>query len=265
VDRDLQTRQLVLLQPSFLFLLSMNPNVHVIGMVGLLVLFAVPITVHAQDVTEIPPPLFQLPEQEPPFDFGTDQELRESGLNRFITEADFGWRLKILGEDFIEFITFDPLQKAQLKLEFAQERQNEIDELNSKGLPIPEEYEQRRIQKLNEAIEIFNQREDTMFTETITSIETLREMAEFNQVRVLYSQLGTVLNSPQQVKDAFNSKVNSLDAFQENCIGEFNVDDFSLLSLDSSFEKLEEQCPRLEELEKKFGRDRIRQLVTSEP
>jgi len=260
VDRDLQTRQLVLLQPSFLFLLSMNPNAYVIGIVGLLVLFVVPITVHAQSVTEIPPPLFQLPQQEPPFDFGTEQELRE-----LRTEADFGWRLKIIGEDFIEFFTFDPLQKAQLKLEFAQERQNEIDELNSQGLPIPVEYEQRRIQKLNEAIEIFNQRENTMFTETITTIQSLREMAEFNQVRVLYSQLETVLNSPQQVKDAFNSKVNSLDAFQENCIGEFNVDDFSLLSLDSSFEKLEEQCPRLEELEKKFGRDRIRQLVTSEP
>jgi hypothetical protein len=220
----------------------------------------VPITVHAQSVTEIPPPLFQLPQQEPPFDFGTDQELRE-----LRTEADFGWRLKIIGEDFIEFFTFDPLQKAQLKLEFAQERQIEIDELNSQGLPIPVEYEQRRIQKLNEAIEIFNERDDTMFTKTITSIDALKEMAEFNQVKVLYSQLGVVLNSPQEVKDAFNRKVNSLDAFQENCIGEFDVDDFSLLSLDSSFEKLEEQCPKLEELEKKFGRDRIKQLVTSQP
>ena len=98
----------------------------------------------------------------------------------------------------------------------------------------------------------------------ITSIETIREMAKFNQVKVLYSQLETLLNSPQEIKDAFNSKVNSLDAFQENCIGEFNVDDFSLLSLDSSFEKLEEQCPRLEELEKKFGRERIKMLVTGE-
>lgn len=236
----------------------MNKRMIVIGIISsLLVLF--PITVHAQDVTEIPPPLFQLPEQEPPFDFGTDQELRE-----LRTEPDFGWRLKIIAEDFIEFFTFDPLQKAQLKLEFAQKRQNEIDELNSQGLPIPVEYEQRRIQKLNEAIEIFNQREDTIFMKTITSIKTIREMAEFNQVKVLYSQLETVLNSPQEIKDAFNSKVNSLDAFQENCIGEFNVDDFALLSLDSSFEKLEEQCPRLEELEKKFGRDRIKMLVTGE-
>ena len=237
--------------------MSMNRYSNVIGIVVSLVLFF-PITVHAQSVTEFPPPLFQLPEQEPQFDFGTDQELRE-----LRTEADFGWRLKIIGEDFREFFTFDPLQKAQLKLEFAQERQNEIDELNSQGLPIPVEYEQRRIQKLNEAIEIFNQRdESTMLSETITSIESLREMAEFNQVKVLYSQLETVLNSPQEVKDAFNNKVNSLDAFQENCIGEFNVDDF--VQLDLAFELLEEQCPRLEELEKKFGRERIKMLVTGE-
>ena len=240
----------------------MNKSTFVIGIVASLVLFF-PITVHAQSVTEIPPPLFQLP-QEPPFDFGTDQELRENGLNRFVTEADFGWRLKILGEDFIEFFTFDPLQKAKLKLEFAQERQNEIDELNSQGLPIPVEYEQRRIQKLNEAIEIFNTDEQTILPDTITSIQSLKEMAEFNQVKVLYSQIETVLVSPQEVKDAFNNKVNSLNAFQENCIGEFDVDDFALLSLDSSFEKLEEQCPRLEELEKKFGRERIKQLVTGQ-
>jgi len=232
----------------------------VIGIVGLLVLFVFPITVHAQSVTEIPPPLFQLPQQEPPFEFGTEQELKE-----LRTEADFGWRLKIIAEDFIEFFTFDPLQKAQLKLEFAQERQNEIDELNSQGLPIPVEYEQRRIQKLNEAIEIFNQTDDQiMLPEIFASIETLREMAEFNQVKVLYSQIGTVLISPQEVKDAFNNKVNSLNAFQENCIGEFNVDDFAQLNLDLAFEKLEEQCPRLEELEKKFGRERIKMLITGQ-
>ncbi len=86
-------------------------------------------------------------------------------------------------------------------------------------------------------------------------------MDEFNQDRVLYQQLETVLNSPQEVKDAFNSKVNSLDAFQQNCIGEFNVDDFSLLSVDSSFEKLEEQCPKLKELEKNFCIDRISQIL----
>lgn len=225
-----------------------------------MVLFVFPITVHAQSVTEIPPPLFQLPQQEPPFEFGTEQELKE-----LRTEADFGWRLKIIAEDFIEFFTFDPLQKAQLKLEFAQERQNEIDELNSQGLPIPVEYEQRRIQKLNEAIEIFNQRDDqTILPEVITSIESLREMGEFNQVKVLYSQIGTVLVSPQEVKDAFNSKVNSLDAFKKNCIGEFDVDDFAQLNLDLAFEKLEEQCPRLEELEKKFGRERIKMLITGQ-
>jgi len=228
------------------------------------ILLQTPITVHAQQIPTLEdiPPISAIPEKVP-FVFGTDQKLRE-----LQTQPDFGWRLKIIGEDFIEFFTFNPLEKAQLKLQFAQERQNEIDQLRTQGLPIPIEYEERRIQKINEAIEIFNETDSqAVLPETISSIgiiESLREMAEFNQVKVLYSQIETVLDSPQKVKDAFNSKVNSLNAFKDNCIGEFNVDDFMQLDLDSAFEKLEQQCPRLEELEKKFGRERIKQLITGQ-
>lgn len=221
------------------------------------------ITIHAQQIPTLEdiPPISAIPEKLPPFDFGTNQELRE-----LQTQPDFGWRLKIIGEDFLEFFTFNPLEKAQLKLQFAQERQNEIDQLTTQGLPIPVQYEERRIQKLNEAIEIFNETDSqAILPETISSIgaiESLREMAEFNEVKILVSQIPDVILSPQDVQDAFNQRVNSLDVYQENCVGEFDVLNF--VPLDLAFEKLEEQCPRLEELEERFGRDRIRQLIMSD-
>lgn len=224
----------------------------------------IPINVHAVfHIEAVPtlsdiPPISAIPDKEPPFDFGTNQELRE-----LQAQPDFGWRLKIIGEDFLEFFTFNPLEKAQLKLQFAQERQNEIDQLRTQGLPIPAQYEERRIQKLNEAIEIFSQRDSqAVLSETISSIgaiESLREMAEFNEVKILVSQIQDVVDAPKRVQDAFNDRVNSLDVYQENCVGEFDVLNF--VPLDLAFEKLEEQCPRLEELEERFGREQIRRLV----
>ena len=227
----------------------------VIGIVSsLLVLF--PITVHAQSVTEIPPPLFE----PQPFDFGTNQELRE-----LAPEPDFGWRLKIIGEDFLEFFTFNPLEKAQLKLQHAEERQKEIDDLDMRGLPIPFEYEERRIKKLNEAEKILTETsaiENTVLQRVIQSFETLRQMGELNNIRVLYSQLPTVVNANDEVKQAYNDKVNSLKTWQENCVGTFDVD--SLLPLNTAIDKLEVQCPKLLELQKQFGRERIRLLITGQ-
>jgi len=258
VGRFLQTKQLSSLQPSFLFLMSMNIRSVLIGTCIASLVFLVPINVHAQSITDIPPPLFQPTSPPPAFEFGQEQLLRQ------VSEpADFGWRLKIIGEEILEFLTFDPLEKAKLKLQFAQERQIEIEQRITDGLSIPPEFEQRRIQKLNEAIAIFNERDaTTILPEIIQSIQGIREMAEFNEVKVLYSQLETVLASPQEVKDAFNDRVNSLDAFQENCIGEFDVNDFR--QFDLAFEILEEQCPRLVELEDQFGRERLRMLVTGQ-
>ncbi len=224
------------------------------------ILLQMPITIHAQQIPSLEdiPPISAIPEKEPPFDFGINQELRE-----LETQPDFGWRLKIIGEDLFEFLTFNPLEKAQLKLQFAQERQNEINQLRREGLPIPAQYEERRIQKLNEAIEIFNETDNqAVLPETISSIgaiQSLRKFAEFNEVKILVSQIPDVIASPQRVQDAFNERVNSLDVYQENCVGEFDVINF--VPLDLAFDKLEEQCPRLKELEERFGREQIRRLV----
>ena len=218
-------------------------------------LLMVPTTVHGQDGSlAIPPPLFE----HKPFDFGTDQELRQ-----LTPEPDFGWRLKIIGEDFREFFTFNPLEKAQLKLQFATERPLEIDDLYSRGLAIPIEYEQRRIPKLNEATVIINSNPDSpILSIVIDSFETLRQMGEVNNIRILYSQLPSVVNASDEIKQRYNDKVNSLDTWQKFCIGEFDVDE--LLPLRSAVDKLEIQCPKLLELQEQFGRERIRLLVTGQ-
>ena len=258
MGRSIQTRQLGLSQPSLFILLTMNynPNArniivgYVIG-IWLLMFIFIPITVHGQDGSmALPPPLFE----HKPFDFGTDQSLRE-----LTPEPSFNWRLKIIGEDFVEFFTFNPLEKAQLKLEFAEQRQMEIDFLDSRGLAIPLEYEERRIQKLNEAREIVNERiavtpvvQNELLRRVIDSFETLKQMGELNDIRVLYSQLPSVINAPDAVKERYNEKVNALDTWQEFCIGEFDVD--NLRSLRTAVDDIEQQCPKLVELQEQFGR-----------
>ncbi len=236
--------------------MTMNTNAHVMGIAVAILLLMIPITVHGQDGSmAIPPPLYE----HNPFDFGNDQELKQ-----LTPEVDFAWRLKVLGEDFREFFTFDPLEKAQLKLEFAEQRQIEIDELDTRGLAIPIEYEQRRIQKLNEASEIINQTPVTnqILSMIIESFETLRMMGELNDIRILYSQLPSVVNASDEVKQRYNAKVNSLENWKEFCIGQFDID--TLKPLRTAVDKLEQQCPKLLELQEQFGRERLRLLVTGQ-
>ena len=236
-----------------------NTNVHVIGIMAVAIsLLMVPITVHGQDGSlAIPPPLYD----HTTFDFGDDKELRE-----LTPEVDFNWILKIFREDIIEFFTFDPIEKAEVKLQIAEERQREIDNLDSRGLAIPLEYEERRVQKLNEASDILNNvstvTDNPLLPIIIESFETLRQMGELNDIRVLYSQLPTVINANDVIKQRYNDKVNSLDTWQENCIGEFDVD--TLRPLRTAVDKLEEQCPKLVELQEQFGRERLRLLVTGQ-
>ena len=96
----------------------------------------------------------------------------------------------------------------------------------------------------------------------IDSFETLRQMGEVNNIRILYSQLPSVVNASDEIKQRYNDKVNSLDTWQKFCIGEFDVDE--LLPLRSAVDKLEIQCPKLLELQEQFGRERIRLLVTGQ-
>lgn len=238
----------------------MNPYAHVIGVV-FSIFILVPITVHAQDGSlEIPPPLFDHEK------FLID---KNSAIRDIAPALSFNERLQFFIEDVGELFTFNPVAQAQLKLQHAQERQQAIDQLDSRGFAIPLEFEERRIQKLTEARQVLSDRvvdtpesTDERLAQIIDTFETLMQMGELNDIRVLYSQIPSVINASPEVKAEYNAKVNSLVSWQENCFGEFDVD--SLLPLSTTLDKLEDQCPKLVELQEQFGRERLRLLVTGQ-
>ena len=87
------------------------PNLVVLIMVS-------PAIAFAQDGSlALPPPLYQ---PVPVVDFRDDRLLTE-----ITSHASFSWSLKTLGEDIAEALTFNPLEKAELKLKHAEERQRE--------------------------------------------------------------------------------------------------------------------------------------------
>lgn len=193
----------------------------------------------------------------PKFSFATDDFLK-----RLAPDVDFSYRLQVIGEDFREFLTFNPVEKAQLKLEHARTQQDKINDLDSRGLAIPLEIEERRIQKINEATVLLNQNERAVKNDSgiFDDFQLLKEMGELNDIRILYSQLPKVVNADEETKTRFSEKVNSLDSWKNNCTGEFNVDDMKPLR--EAVEKLEKQCPKLVDLQEKFGYDRLKMLVT---
>ncbi len=209
----------------------------------------------------MPPPLFDHEK------FLIDQN---SAIRDIAPALSFNERLQFFFQDIGELFTFNPVAQAQLKLEHAQERQDAIDLFDSRGLAIPLEFEERRVQKLDEANVILRDsiEQEMMFedgqrvSDVVETFNTLRQMGELNDIRVLYSQIPSIIDSSPEVKEEYNAKVNSLVSWQENCVGDFDVD--SLLPLSSTIAKLENQCPKLVELQEKFGRERLRILVTGQ-
>jgi hypothetical protein len=163
----------------------------------------------------------------------------------------------VFREDIHEAFTFDSEKKAELKLKHAQQEQDTINKLDFSGNQIPVAYEERRIQKLNEARILIEEKDNTVLSDTF---ESLREMGELNDIRILYSQLPRVVDADEQTKQEFNEKVNSLETWKNNCRGDFNIEDMK--PLNQAVKKLEIQCPKLVELQEKFGYERLKILVT---
>ncbi len=222
-----------------------------------LVIGAVSVTpVHAQFSNENP-----ILQAIPQFKFADDRL-----LNDIAPDTDFGFFISSIVQDIREAVTFDPIKKAEVKLEHARLQQEEINRLDSTGMPIPIALEERRIQKLNEASEIINGnwKNDRYGLDDLLPFDKeykmLREMGEINDIRILYSQLPSVVNSDDAIKQEYNDKVNSLETWKNNCTGEFNVDDMKPLR--KAIDKLEVQCPKLVDLQDKFGYERLKMLVS---
>ncbi len=232
-------------------------TVVLIFVIGALVFGAVSVTpVYAQFNSENP-----ILQAIPQFKFADDRL-----LNDIAPDTDFNFFISSIVQDIREAVTFDPIKKAGIKLEHARLQQEEINRLDSTGMPIPIALEERRIQKLNEASEIINGnwKNDKYKLDDLLPFDkeykVLREMGEINDIRILYSQLPRVINSDDAIKQEYNDKVNSLETWKNNCTGKFNVDDMKPLR--KAIDKLEVQCPKLVDLQDKFGYERLKMLVT---
>jgi len=232
------------------------PNAQMVG-ISLLMFILVPITVHAQYGTSdeivnlLPPPI-------------TPFVVEEKQLRELAPELTLNERFFFFVQDVRETFTFDPVEKAEVKLRHAEENQIMIDNLDSLGQAIPIEFEQRRIEKINEATVIISESNEVVLPELKQAFETLHRMGEINSIRVLYSQLPEVIKSDEETKTMFENKVTSLKAWRENCFGNFDVDELGDGTFDASIDRIEEMCPLLIELQQQFGRERVRLLVTGE-
>lgn len=171
------------------------------------------------------------------------------------------WQIKVFFEDVQELITTDPQKKAQLVLEHVEQRQIEIDYLESQNQPIPKEFEERRLAKLDQAERLVADSMDLPFSDEhgvmpktasdsadplVKAISTLKRVGELNEIRIAYSEFPDVINSgdENQIKE-FNEKINSLDTWNDYCSGTFDANEYS--HDPASFDRLTEKCPALKQ------------------
>ena len=174
-------------------------------------------------------------------------------------EPTISWHFKNFIQDAQEFFTINPTAKAQLKLQHAQDLQNQIDTLDNKGIEIPEEVERRRLQKLGEAQNIVESSVQDAKTTLQNVIDQMKSIGELNQIRILHSQFANIVqNGTPDEKKAFEAKVNALDTWNKYCIGDFSLSEFDRPTK-NSWTVLKQKCPVLNSWEKAYGIDGIRQ------
>lgn len=187
---------------------------------------------------------------------GQEQERLEFGN----TQTSFGWRLNSLWQDFGEWLESDPIKKAELKLQHAEENQLEIERLAVNNEPIPRELEDRRLQKILEADVVVNRIEEKqpeLAQEKSGVIEKLRlgfdlaiNAGELNEIRIAVSEfleLRNVVGDNQVEKlaiaNSIDQRINGLDLVQKYCIDK--IDSLVLSEMDNPYQEVQRICPKL--------------------
>lgn len=194
-------------------------------------------------------------------------------FSSFSTKSGLGFLIKQVVWDFHELITIDPQQKTELKIKHVQELQTEIETLVEENRPIPQEIENKRLQKLDEIEELIDSELPpsdcslgcpdpqlqqanfdrlTPFEQLKIKLEQLESFNEVNEIRVLYGQFDNVQESnDENLKQQYNDMVNNLDSWDKHCNGSFDINSYSQSSKsDSSYLRLSEQCPILKQYDK---------------
>ena len=185
----------------------------------------------------------------------------QTNFNNFSPASPIGFQIQQFIFDIQEIITVDPEKKAELMLSHANEIQSQIDELDKNSQLIPAEYEEKRQEKLQKAQEIITNLQQTNPDQSLDALENvaskLSSLTEINEIRVLYGQFPEVLASDDEaLKQEFNDKVNSLDSWNDNCFGNFDVDDYQMTN--ESYEKLAQKCTPLKE----YSLQKVRMIVS---
>jgi len=171
-----------------------------------------------------------------------------------------GWKIQSLFQDFTEWIEFDPLKKAELKLRHAQENQIEIESYAQNNQPIPREFEERRLTKLEEADLIVNSVEQNQpelaqeNTGLISKLRTAFDLAihvgEVNELRIAFSEFQELkkIKSDNQVEklaiaNAIDQRVNRLDIVKKYCIQ--SISSLALSELSNPYIEAQRICPVL--------------------
>lgn len=163
-------------------------------------------------------------------------------------------RVQQVFQDIRETLTFDPLEKAKLKLQDAENNQSIINQSVDSGESVPVQLEERRVNKLNEALDIVTTNADSISNsaQLIEDIRFLQRTGELNEIKLLYSQIDEVKNADQTTKDEYNKRVNNLETWNQYCFKEFDIDEYLPLGSDQSMKNIKETCPRIAELDEQF-------------
>lgn len=169
----------------------------------------------------------------------TDIEHTEKSFS--FAQPDFVFKITNIIED-IRLQISSGQDKIELIKEFALDKQTRIDTALARGETVSLAIEERRNELLSE-------RNDDHTTGLQVFRDKVNEVAELNEIRILYSQFDECTTSCSEIeKEQFNEKVNSLDTWQNKCSGDFDIHDYSLSN--SSFDDLTQKCPDLKQYSK---------------
>lgn len=163
-----------------------------------------------------------------------------------------------------DFQCFCKKSIAEIELKHANRQQALIEELEEKNLPIPIDFEERRVEKLRDA-EIRLTAEKTsdgtlVRTDLESTIARLKAVGDINEIRILHSQMPLMKDASDADIQRFNERVNALRSWKEFCTGEFDVRQFD--DTKGSWEALKKRCNTLEQWEDQYGFKTIRDVVT---
>ena len=179
-------------------------------------------------------------------------------FNGFSPDAPVMFKVQQFFAGVSESLTFDQDKKAELKLKHAQDIQDQIDELDRVNKVIPAEFEEKRLEKIQQAQTILsNEPMANVDREPMQDIiNKLTTVSELNQIRILWGQFPNVISADDATKADFNKRVNALKSWDNNCSGSFDVDDYRMTN--ESFEKLAQKCPAVQD----YSQNKIRHLIS---